>query len=112
MLLLIYHVIKAITSQIETSDIVNADILEVEQEDIYYPNLPSYKKDEMFPHKSWIGHSGEEFSRMINKIYDEIVQWLNNLFKLPSGEAALNFISELTLWLDHFNRGTEFRSIA
>ena len=70
-----YHVIKvnvscnkAITSQIEASDIVNAEILEVQQEDIYHPNLPSYKKDEMFPRMSWIGHSGEEFSRMINKI--------------------------------------------
>ena len=53
--------------------------------------------------------SGEEFSKLVDNVYNEIRK---NLFKLPSGKAAKSFIIELTTWLDHFNRNTEFQAIA
>ena len=56
--------------------------------------------------------TGLQFTQTIDNIYDEIVHWRKNLFKLPSGTAGRSFISLLTNWLDHFNRGTEFRRIA
>ena len=56
--------------------------------------------------------TGLQFTQTIDNIYDEIVHWRKNLFKLPSDTAGRSFISLLTNRLDHFNRGTEFRRIA
>ena len=49
---------------------------------------------------------------LINSTYDDIIHWKKNLFKLPSGKAIRLFIDELSLWLDHYNRGTDFKCIA
>ena len=46
-----------------------------------------------------------------HRVYDEILEWGENLFKLPSGNAAKIFIRELTSWLEHFNRESECKSI-
>ena len=45
-------------------------------------------------------------------MYDEIVQWRKDLFKLPSRNAAKMFIRELTSWIEHFNRDSQYKSIA
>ena len=58
------------------------------------------------------GVTGEAFAKTINKVYNEVIQWRKNLFKVPSGKAGRSFISELSMWLDHFNRSTEFGGIA
>ena len=31
--------------------------------------------------------------------------------KLPTGKASRLFINELTIWLDHYNRSTPFKSM-
>ena len=31
------------------------------------------------------------------------------LFKLENGKTSRFFINELSLWLDHYNRGTDFK---
>ena len=75
-------------------------------------NLPAFEKVDHAPKCRWNHLSGTEFSKLIDAIYNETVKWRKNLFKLPSGNAAKQFISELSLWLEHFNRGTEFQGIA
>ena len=95
----------------ETSTILEADILTIET-DILLANIPKYIPDEPYPNKDWHDMTGLQFTQTIDNIYDEIVHWRKNLFKLPSGTAGRSFISLLTNWLDHFNRGTEFRRIA
>ena len=56
--------------------------------------------------------NGHEFVETIHVVCDEIVQWRKNLFKLPSGNADKMFIQELISWLEHFNRDSEYKSIA
>ena len=76
------------------------------------PNLPSYVNDQLFPLQTWKNIPGKEFAQEINQTYEEIIYWRKNLFKVPSGSAGRRFISELSLWLDHYNRGTDFSCIA
>ena len=52
------------------------------------------------------------FATEITNIYEECVKWRKNLFKLPSGAAAKEFIKELAFWVEQFNRSTEFQGIA
>ena len=76
------------------------------------PNLPSFDPVRPYLTKNFSNLSGEEFSKLVDNVYNEITQWRKNLFKLPSGKAAKSFIIELTTWLDHFNRNTEFQAVA
>ena len=48
----------------------------------------------------------------MSRLYDNIIHWIKNLFKLPAGKASLLFINELTIWLCHYNRSTPYKSIA
>ena len=94
--------------EIETSTILQADVLTIETDNILLANISNYIPDEPYPKKDWHDMTGLQFTQTIDNIYDEIVHWRKNLFKLPSGTAGRSFISLLTNWLDHFNRGTEF----
>ena len=38
--------------------------------------------------------------------------WRRNLFKLPSGKPAKDFINELTKCLSHYNNASEFQGLA
>ena len=76
------------------------------------PSLPVFSVVDRIPDKQCYGIGPNEFVTLIDNAYDEIVQWRKNLFKLPSGNAAKEFIAELTKWLEHFNRGTDFEGIA
>ena len=98
--------------KIETSTILEADVLTMETDNILLANMPNYIPDEPYPNKNWHNITGLQFPQTIDNIYDEIVHWRKNLFKLPSGTAGRSFISLLTNWLYHFNRDTEFRRIA
>ena len=98
--------------EIETSTILEADVLTIETDNILLANISNYIPDEPYPNKDWHDTTGLQFTQTIDNIYDEIVHWRKNLFKLPSGTAGRSFISFLTNWLDHFNRGTEFCRIA
>ena len=44
----------------------------------------------------WGNVDGETFSCALNGIYDEIVHWKRNLFKVPSGKAGTAFVRELS----------------
>ena len=74
--------------------------------------LPPCQPDNIYPDTEWHNISGEEFVDFINGTYDSIIHWRKNLFKLPSYKASHIFINELTVWLDHYNRSTQFKSIA
>ena len=47
-----------------------------------------------------------------NADYDEIMHWKKNLFKVPSGKSAKNFILELAQWLEHYNTKSDYQNIA
>ena len=79
---------------------------------ILLANIPNYTPDKPYPNKDWHDMTGLQFTQTTDNIYDGIVHWRKNLFKLPSGTAGRSFISLLTNWLDHFNCGNEFRRIA
>ena len=52
----------------------------------------------------WGGHTFDELKQIVNSVYEEIVHWRKNLFKLPSGAAGKNYIVEKTrliqMWVD------------
>ena len=73
--------------------------------------FPSYKLDPL-PTTAWHDYTAEQFVNLINTTYDNIIHWRKNLFKLPNGKASHLFINELSLWLDHYNRGTDFKCMA
>ena len=100
--------------EIETSAIVNTNILSVEREENLeiFANLPKYECIIPYPLTNWHDFSGKEFVKKIDNIYNEITQWRKNLFKLPTGKAAKAFIIELTTWLEHFNKNSQFQCIA
>jgi len=56
--------------------------------------------------------SSSDFSTYINKGYDEVLKWRKNIFKIPSGKAAKEFISELTFWLIQYNTNSDLHGIA
>ena len=85
-------------AQIETADILLADEFFIEQIPEAVPNLPNYPESTN-PRFSYHDIPGETFSNLINDLYNEIVTWKKNLFKLPTGSAAKAFIKELSLWL-------------
>ena len=58
------------------------------------------------------GISGNEFATQIDGIYNQILKWKKNLFKLPSGNAAKKFVNELAKWLEFYNTNTELQGIA
>ena len=75
-------------------------------------DIPPYQKVDLVPKSDVNGHGGADFISLINDAYDKVIKWRKNLFKLPTGNAAKAFISELTKWLEHFNKNTELQGIA
>ena len=90
---------------VETATIVDMNELNIIHENEIYPNLPTFKPIKRHPGTITARNNGED-------IYNEITQWRKNIFKLPSGKAAKSFITELTLWLEHFNKNSEYQYIA
>jgi len=45
-------------------------------------------------------------------VYNEVVHFRRNLFKLPTGRAGKEFINELTFWLRQFNSVTKLNGIS
>ena len=76
------------------------------------PNLPPYTKASITPQSNINNLSGVAFEIQLSHAYNTIIKWRPNLFKLPTGRAAKEFLSELTLWLQHFNNKTEFQGIS
>ena len=97
---------------VETNTIVESEEKEIEIEVKLKPNLPSYTNASSIVKSTTNSLNGHEFVETIHRVYDEIVQWRKDLFKLSSGNAAKIFIRKLTSWLEHFNRDSEYKFTA
>ena len=63
--------------------------------------------------ETWGVFTEDDIHNKINVIYEEIVYWGRNLFKLPSGAAGKKFISEATKWIEFWIQDAiEFKDIA
>ena len=91
--------------------IVTMNKIPIERNNNIKVTLPSYKLDPL-PTTKWHDYTAEQFVNLINSTYDNIIHWRKNLFKLPNGKASRLFINELSLWLDHYNRSTDFKCMA
>ena len=56
--------------------------------------------------------NGKTFSCALNGIYDEIVHWRRNLFKVPSGKAGTAFVRELSRMFRAYTDGSALEGIA
>jgi len=54
----------------------------------------------------------ESFAQSVNAIYDEVVHWKRNLFKIPSGKAGRMFVQELTRLFTAYAENSALESIA
>lgn len=54
--------------------------------------------------KIWGVFTKDDIHNNINVLYEEIVLWRHNLFKVPSGAAGKKFISETTKWIEFWNQ--------
>ena len=57
-------------------------------------------------------NNGQQIQEKIEHIYNEIVKWKKNIFKLPRGKAGRDFISELTRLINLFNYNTAWKNHA
>ena len=55
---------------------------------------------------------GRNFACALNRIYDEIVQWKRNLFKVPSGKAGKAFVRELSRMFNVHAEGSALECVA
>ena len=76
------------------------------------PYLPDFQEVDIIPTRPCNNIDGQVFASSIVDIYNECVKWRKNLFKLPSGGAAKEFVKEMSHWLEQFNRTTDFQGIA
>ena len=88
---------------------VNTEI-PIERRDNIEVFLPLYQPDNIYTDTDWHNISGKEFFDFVNRLYDNIIHWRKNLFKLSAGKASRIFIKEFIIWLDHYNRSTPFKS--
>ena len=51
----------------------------------------------------WGDHSVEDVSQITCAIYEEIVYWKKNLFKLPSGASGKQYVKEMTRLINIWN---------
>ena len=61
---------------------------------------------------SWGDMDGETFSCALNRIYNEIIHWKRNLFKVPSGKAGTAFVRELSRMFRAYADRSALESVA
>ena len=77
------------------------------------PHIPPFVvRTEDKDRAKWHGLHGNELFNTINETYDEVIKWRRNLFKVPTGKAGQEFVTELTNCLKHFSAGTSLQPIA
>ena len=64
------------------------------------------------PTFTWGSYDSATFIHSLNAIYDEVVHWKLNLFKVPYGKAGKSFVSELARLYKAFATGSALESIA
>jgi hypothetical protein len=62
--------------------------------------------------KLWADIPYNHFQDTVSKLYDEVVFYRRNLFKIPSGKGGKEFIKELTHWLHQFNVSSRLNAVA
>ena len=93
--------------------LIEMDEVTIVREDDWMANLDSYTSARITnPNQVIYGLKTTEFIEKTNNAYETIIQWRKNLFKLPTGKAGKEFISELTHWLEIFNTQENLNSIA
>jgi hypothetical protein len=60
----------------------------------------------------WGDMTGEAFSLLIDKAYNEIVHYKSNLFGIPRGRAGTLFVQEITRLLEAYNHATAMECVA
>ena len=55
---------------------------------------------------------GRSFTCALNRVYDELVQWKRNLFKVPSGNAGKAFVRELSRMFNAYAEGSALECVA
>ena len=108
-----YH-IKCVDISLEEAKTRNNASSYWECESCYIPpHVPDYEsKEGDLARAKWNGLQGKELFDTINDIYHEITTWQRNLFKVPTGRAGQDFVSEVNLSLQHFATGTLLESIS
>ena len=99
---------SAITDASAIFDDVNAEIPGPTAE---IRTLPSFKPTSSMD-SSWGDLSGEEFTKMIDDAYAQVVHWRPNLFKVPSGACGKQFVVELTRFFNAFASEADLEAIA
>ena len=95
-----------------TTTLLEADVLQIEHENVIQPYLPSFTTAvNLTPDLNINSIPGDVYETQINNAYDEIIKWRKNIFMLPSGKAGKAFIRELSYWLDQFNRDTKLKPV-
>ena len=61
---------------------------------------------------SWGDLSGEEFTKVIDDAYAQVVHWRSNPFKVPSGACGKQFVAELTRLFNAFASESDLEAIA
>ena len=73
--------------------------------------LPSFKQVPSMT-ASWGDLSGEDFTKIIDDAYAQVVHWRPNLFQIPSGACGKQFVTELTCLFNAFAPESDMESIA
>ena len=60
----------------------------------------------------WGEQSSVQFTQDLNFVYDKVVYWRKNLFRLPSGSAGKDFIREVTRLIKAWTSKSALRPIA
>lgn len=55
---------------------------------------------------------GDTFSRTIKTVYNEVVHWCRNLFKVTSGITGKSFVRELTRLFQAYAEGSAMEPVA
>ena len=62
--------------------------------------------------KVWADISYNELFIKVESMHKEITTYRRNIFKVPSGKAGKDFISELSFWLKQFNSSSKLNRVA
>ena len=69
---------------------------------------PEQHQQQLLPNRVtiWGDHTSEDVAQIGNAIYEEVVFWKRNIFKLPSGAAGKRYIKETTRLINIWNENS------
>ena len=73
--------------------------------------LPDYPPV-MPPSFTWGSVSGTDFSRLLDSIYNEVIHWRRNCFRVPFGKAGKGFVNELSRLYLAYGSASALESVA